>query len=227
MANPGAAAVRSTYSQVENDGGGETMPGWVWVLIVVGVVLLLALVVWRSMAARRSRSLREKFGPEYDRTLESNDNKRSAESELRKRADRRDELDIRPLPTAARERYVGEWRVVQARFVDDPEGAVRDADMLIQSVMGDRGYPMNDFEQRAADVSVDHPRVVENYREGHRLARNSAMGDGTTEDLRQAMQHYRLLFEELVEETSDTPLSRETASTDGVGVERDGQTMRR
>jgi hypothetical protein len=101
------------------------------------------------------------------------------------------------------------------------------ASLLIQSVMGDRGYPMNDFEQRAADVSVDHPRVVENYREGHRLARNSAMGDGTTEDLRQAMQHYRLLFEELVEETSDTPLSRETASTDGVGVERDGQTMRR
>lgn len=199
------------------------MPAWAWVLIIVGAVVLAAALVWRAMAARRSSSLRDRFGPEYDRTLESSDNKRSAESDLRERTDRRRELDIRPLPTAARERYVGEWRVVQARFVDDPDGAVRDADMLIQSVMSDRGYPMNDFEQRAADVSVDHPRVVENYREGHRLARNSAMGDGTTEDLRQAMQHYRLLFEDLVEETSDAPLSRDSASVDGVDASRDEQ----
>jgi hypothetical protein len=201
------------------------MPAWAWVLIIVGAVVLLAAVVWRAMAARRSRSLRDRFGPEYDRTVESTESKREAESELRARADRRQELEIRPLPTAARDRYVIQWRVVQARFVDDPEGAVRDADMLIQSAMSDRGYPMNDFEQRAADVSVDHPRVVENYREGHRLARNSAMGDGTTEDLRQAMQHYRLLFEDLVEETSDAPLSRDTAP--GEGVERGEQTTRR
>src|SRR5690348_11710412 len=188
------------------------MPGWAWVLIVVGAVVVVALVVWRSMAARRSRSLQEQFGPEYDRTLESSDNRRSAESELRERADRRQELDIRPLPSAARERYVGEWRVVQARFVDDPEGAVRDADMLIQSVMSDRGYPMNDFEQRAADVSVDHPRVVENYREGHRLTRAAATGDATTEDLRQAMQHYRALFDELLEEASDQPVQRDRST---------------
>jgi hypothetical protein len=201
------------------------MPAWAWVLIIAGAIVLLAAVLWRAVAARRSSSLRDQFGPEYDRTVESTDSKREAESELRARTDRRQELEIRPLPTAARDRYVDEWRVVQARFVDDPEGAVRDADMLIQSVMSDRGYPMNDFEQRAADVSVDHPRVVENYREGHRLARNSAMGDGTTEDLRQAMQHYRLLFEELVEDTSEAPLSRDSASTGS--IERDEETMRR
>jgi hypothetical protein len=201
------------------------MPAWAWVLIIAGAIVLLAAVLWRAAAARRSSSLRDQFGPEYDRTVESTDSKREAESELRARTDRRQELEIRPLPTAARDRYVGEWRVVQARFVDDPEGAVRDADMLIQSVMSDRGYPMNDFEQRAADVSVDHPRVVENYREGHRLARNSAMGDGTTEDLRQAMQHYRLLFEELVEDTSEAPLSRDSASAES--IERDEETTRR
>jgi hypothetical protein len=201
------------------------MPAWAWVLIIAGAIVLLAAVLWRAVATRRSSSLRDQFGPEYDRTVESTDSKREAESELRARTDRRQELEIRPLPTAARDRYVGEWRVVQARFVDDPEGAVRDADMLIQSVMSDRGYPMNDFEQRAADVSVDHPRVVENYREGHRLARNSAMGDGTTEDLRQAMQHYRLLFEELVEDTSEAPLSRDSASAGS--IERDEETTRR
>lgn len=201
------------------------MPAWAWVLIIAGAIVLLAAVLWRAVSARRSSSLRDQFGPEYDRTVESTDSKREAESELRARTDRRQELEIRPLPTAARDRYVGEWRVVQARFVDDPEGAVRDADMLIQSVMSDRGYPMNDFEQRAADVSVDHPRVVENYREGHRLARNSAMGDGTTEDLRQAMQHYRLLFEELVEDTSEAPLSRDSASAGN--IERDEETTRR
>ncbi|HET6944792.1 MAG TPA: hypothetical protein VFI01_05545 [Gaiellaceae bacterium] len=201
------------------------MPAWAWVLIIAGAIVLLAAVLWRAATARRSSSLRDQFGPEYDRTVESTDSKREAESELRARTDRRQELEIRPLPTAARDRYVGEWRVVQARFVDDPDGAVRDADMLIQSVMSDRGYPMNDFEQRAADVSVDHPRVVENYREGHRLARNSAMGDGTTEDLRQAMQHYRLLFEELVEDTSEAPLSRDSASAGS--IERDEETTRR
>ena len=123
------------------------------------------------------------------------------------RAERRDELEIRPLAPGARERYVAEWQRVQARFVDDPDGAVREADMLIQSVMSDRGYPMDDFDQRAADISVDHPRVVENYREGNRLARANALGDGTTEDLRQAMQHYRALFDELLEEASERAAS--------------------
>lgn len=186
------------------------MPAWVWVLIVVAAVIVLAVVVWRAMTARRSRQLQDRFGPEYNRTLDSSDSKRDAEAELRARQERREQLDIRPLPAAARDRYIDEWQRVQALFVDDPQGAVHDGDMLIQSVMRDRGYPVDDFEQRSADISVDHPRVVENYRQGHQLANASARGDGTTEDLRQAMRHYRALFEELVDETAaDEPMARD------------------
>jgi hypothetical protein len=194
-------------------------------LIIAAAVIVVAAVVWRALTTRRTRQLQDRFGPEYNRTLQSSDNKRDAEAELRARAERREELDIRPLPTAARERYVDEWQRVQALFVDDPQGAVHDGDMLIQSVMRDRGYPMDDFEQRSADVSVDHPKVVENYREGHRLANASARGDGTTEDLRQAMRHYRTLFEELVDETADAPLSRDEetgARADDTAVSRRG-----
>lgn len=187
------------------------MPGWAWALVAVGALVVVALVIWQAMKQRRTRELQGRFGPEYDRTLDAAESQREAEAELSARADRRDELEIRPLTTAARERYLVEWQRVQAKFVDDPDGAVRDADMTIQSVMADRGYPVDDFEQRAADVSVDHPQVVENYRLGHRLARASALGDGTTEDLRQAMQHYRLLFEELVEDTAAAPLDRDRA----------------
>jgi hypothetical protein len=201
------------------------MPGWGWVLIAVGAVVLVALLVWQAMRARRTRALRGRFGPEYDRTVEGSDSRRDAERELAERASRREELDIKPLAPGTRERYVMEWQQVQARFVDDPEGAVREADMLIQSVMSDRGYPMNDFEQRAADISVDHPEVVENYREGHRLTRASAMGDGTTEDLRQAMHHYRALFDDLLEESSDAPLVRDDTRVDG--SVRDDEAMRR
>ena len=200
------------------------MPAWVWVLIVVAAVIVLAVVVWRAMTARRSRQLQDRFGPEYNRTLDSSDSKRDAEAELRARQERREQLDIRPLPAAARDRYIDEWQRVQALFVDDPQGAVHDGDMLIQSVMRDRGYPVDDFEQRSADISVDHPRVVENYRQGHQLANASARGDGTTEDLRQAMRHYRALFEELVDETaSDAPMSRDEQA----GVRADDATVSR
>jgi Asp-tRNA(Asn)/Glu-tRNA(Gln) amidotransferase A subunit family amidase len=199
------------------------MPAWAWVLIVVAALAIVAVVTVKALRDHRSKTLRERFGPEYDRTLETGESKRDAEAELAARAERRDKLEIRPLPTAARDRYLGEWQSVQARFVDDPEGAVRDADMLIQSVMRDRGYPMDDFEQRAADVSVDHPQVVKNYRQGHKLARASALGEGTTEDLRQAMQHYRSLFDELVEQTTDAPLSRDDTAVERV---RDEEAVR-
>jgi len=190
------------------------MPSWAWVIIIVAAVLVVGIVVWRALASKRTRELQGRFGPEYDRTLESADNRRDAEADLKARAERRDQLDIRPLPAAARERYIESWQRVQALFVDDPEGAVRDADSLIQSVMNDRGYPVDDFDQRAADVSVDHPDVVENYREGHRLAEASAAGRGETEELRQAMRHYRALFEELVDETVEMPMSRDGATAD-------------
>jgi FtsZ-interacting cell division protein ZipA len=181
------------------------MPGWGWALIAVGVIIVVALVVWQAMTAKRTRALQQRFGPEYDRTVDRADGKREAEADLAARAKRRDELDIRPLPTASRDRYVEQWQHVQARFVDDPRGAVQEADTLIQSVMRERGYPVDDFDQRAADISVDHPQVVENYRNGHRLA------SGDTEAQRQAMVHYRALFDELVDETSDRPMSRDDA----------------
>jgi hypothetical protein len=186
------------------------MPGWAWALVAVAALLVVALVVWQALKARRTRTLQQRFGPEYDRTLDRADGKREAEAELAERVQRHDELELRPLTTAALVRYREEWQQVQARFVDDPGGAVRSADGLIQSVMRERGYPVDDFEQRAADVSVDHPHVVENYREGHRLA-----GSSSTEDQRQAMVHYRALFDELLEDTADEPLARDAGTGTG------------
>jgi hypothetical protein len=185
------------------------MPAWVWVLVAVGVVVVLGGVTWNALAHRRTSRLQDRFGPEYDRMVGTAENKREAETDLAARQERRAQLDIRPLSQAARARYIENWQVVQAQFVDDPSVAVASADSLIQSVMSERGYPVEDFEQRAADVSVDHPQVVENYRDGHRLAEASAGGTGSTESLRQAMRHYRVLFEELVEADADQPLRRE------------------
>ena len=191
------------------------MAAWVWVLIAIGVVAVLAVVLWQTFARRRTGRLQDRFGPEYDRTLDSAESRRQAEAELQAREERRQRLDIRPLAQSARSRYVEMWQVTQAQFVDDPRSAVASADSLIRSVMADRGYPVEDFEQRAADVSVDHPQVVENYREGHRLARASAGGDDSTENLRQAMKHHRALFDELVEPDADEPTAAERASSDG------------
>jgi hypothetical protein len=147
---------------------------------------------------RKREALRGRFGPEYDRTVRDSDSRRAAESELQARERRREELDIRSLAPVARARYADEWGAVQAKFVDDPNTAVLDANGLVLRVMGDRGYPMEDFEQRAADISVDHPDVVENYRAAYRIAVLDRDGQAGTEDLRQAMVHYRSLFEELL-----------------------------
>jgi hypothetical protein len=191
------------------------MPSWVWVVIAVAVVAALALIVWRATARRRTGKLREQFGPEYERTVQGADSKRQAEAELQAREERRQSFDIRPLSTDARERYVEQWRSVQAEFVDEPAAAVKRADDLIKAVMAERGYPVEDFDQRAADLSVDHPRVVDNYREGRRLAQANTDGAGSTEDLRQAMRHYRALFSDLVEPQEDEPLARERVSEQG------------
>jgi hypothetical protein len=184
------------------------MPSWVWVLIAIAVVAVLAVIVWQALARRRTGRLQQQFGPEYDRALGSAESKRDAEAELQAREEHRQQLEIRPLSQAARERYLQSWQRVQSQFVDDPRGAVASADNLIQSVMAERGYPVHDFEQRAADISVDYPQVVENYRQGHRLAQASADGSDSTEDLRQAMHHYRALFDELLEPATDEPTRR-------------------
>ena len=189
------------------------MSAWVWVVLAIVVVAVLGVAMWQGLARRRSSRLQRRFGPEYNRLVNSAESKRDAESELQAREERRRRLDIQPLSEAARDRYLRSWQADQARFVDDPRSAVASADSLIQSVMSERGYPVEDFEQRASDISVDHPRVVENYREGHRLAQASAGGDESTEDLRQAMRRYRALFDELLEDT-DEPIARDPGGTD-------------
>jgi hypothetical protein len=174
------------------------MPLWAWVLIGLGVLALLGVAAWMGYRRRRTARLQEAFGPEYDRAVHATGDQREAESELGARQKRRAGLDIRPLDSMARQRHAEAWRVAQERFVDSPGDAVREAERLVTVVMRERGYPIEDFETRAADVSVDHPRVVENYRAAHRIAQANE-GDGAeTEDLRQAMVHYRTLFQELL-----------------------------
>jgi len=170
-----------------------------WIVIAVAALILLGVVVWQMQTRKRTAQLQDRFGPEYDRVATDADSKREAEAELAARAERRDELEIRDLPDESRARYVDSWQKVQLRFVDDPRGAVDEADSLLQSVMRERGYPVDDDpERRADDVSVDHPEVVQRYRDGHRLSQTSDDDDLATENLREAMQHYRTLFEELV-----------------------------
>jgi hypothetical protein len=176
------------------------MPTWVWIVIIGAAVGVLVAVAWAATSTARRRSLRNRFGPEYDRTVEDAPTRREAEAELRDRERRHDELEIRPLSAADRGRYLREWERVQADFVDDPGTAVAEADELIQRVMRDRGYPVEDFDQRAADLSVEHADVVEHYRTGHAVARRHARDEADTEQLRQALVHYRALFDALLAE---------------------------
>jgi len=171
-------------------------PTFMWVLI--GVVLIGA-IVWITISRLRSSRLRQRFGSEYDRTIRSEGNIRKAEAALEARAKRVAKLHIQPLTPTDTERFDAAWRAVQARFVDDPRGAVTEADRVVGEVMAARGYPVGDFEQRVADVSVDHPDVVMNYRAAREIAEHHAQGKATTEDLRQAMVHYRALFRDLLE----------------------------
>src|SRR6185295_16081037 len=148
--------------------GRKTMDTWMWVLII-GAVVALA-VIWFVARQARTRALQRDFGPEYDRTMARAGDRGAAESDLRERRERVDALDLRPLSKSDHDRFASEWTKVQAAFVDTPAEAVGDADQLIQQVMTTRGYPVQDFDRRAADVSVEHPDVVENYRSAHSIA---------------------------------------------------------
>jgi hypothetical protein len=181
----------------------------VWIVIAVCVIAVVAVAVAMGARQQRRRRLRETFGPEYDREVETRGNRREAERELSGRYERRSKLDIRPLPMEQRQAYAQEWREVQARFVDTPADAMREADTLISRVMRERGYPVGEFDQRAADVSVDHPRVVDEYRIAHSISQRSARGEASTEDLRQGMVHYRALFEEMLTESSASMVGEE------------------
>jgi len=172
----------------------------VWVIVAV---LVIALVIAGVVIARQRRSqrLQEGFGPEYGRTLAEKGDRRTAESELLERRERRQQLEIRELDPESRDRYAERWRDAQRTFVDQPSVAVAEADRLVSEVMHERGYPVEeDFERRAADVSVDHPQVVENYRAAHGISVRAARSEADTEDLRQALVHFRALFEELLGE---------------------------
>ena len=172
-------------------------PLWIWVAL--GVVGLLIVVALFARGARESRTaqLRDVYGREYDRAVESIGNRSKAERELVARADEVKKYDIRPLTAAERDRYRGDWLRVEQHFVERPTAAVVEADELVADIMRVQGYPMGDFDRHARDLSVKHPRVIDHYRAGHRVI-GSAPGSVTTEDLRQAMLHYRMLFAELL-----------------------------
>ena len=166
------------------------------VVIVVAVVAML-----RFSSKRRTEGLRTKFGDgEYARAVKEGGNRRHAEAGLDKRSERVESFHVQPLAPADRARFQDSWGRIQTRFVDGPAGAVTEADQLLGDVMSARGYPVSDFEQRAADISVDHPLVMQNYRAAHAIALRQTSGKASTEELRQAMIHYRTLFEELVSE---------------------------
>ncbi|MBV9088346.1 MAG: hypothetical protein JO044_00335 [Mycobacteriaceae bacterium] len=191
------------------------MPVWVWILIAAAVVLValaLAFVVVRSANRRRTDRLKERFGPEYERTVNRFGEQRAAEKELASRERKREKLEIVPLSPEARERYAATWRQVQTAFVDDPSSAVGDADRLVAQVMRDRGYPIDDFDQRASDISVDHPHVAENYRTAHMIYLSQEKANIGTEAQREAFVHYRALFDELLEPNEDLARHRDNGN---------------
>jgi len=170
-----------------------------WIVVAIAVVaLLIAAAAIISSRRRRSAHLKDQFGREYDRTVEAKGDRSKAEADLAEREKRVEKLHIRPLETTERRDFIDRWTEVQARFVDDPARAVAFADALLGEVMKARGYPVSDFEQRAGDISVDHPVVVEHYHKAHDIAVRHGRGEASTEDLRQAMIHYRALFDNLV-----------------------------
>jgi hypothetical protein len=179
---------------------------WLIVALVVVAIGVIAVIASRRRSLKRSAALRQRFGPEYDRALAEHGTAARAERELAARAQRVERIQIRELNAGDRARYQGAWTEIQARFVDDPALAVSDANELINRVMRARGYPMEDFEQRVADLSVDHPLVVQHYRAARVLVASSGGAQVNTEDLRQAMVHYRFLCADLLQ--APEPLHR-------------------
>jgi hypothetical protein len=195
-----------------------------YIVIGVVVVIAIAIAIIAATTQRRTARLHRTFGPEYDRTVASTGDRRSAEKDLAGRVARRGQLTIVPLSDAARQQYATAWQQIQSDFVDAPAQSVQAADVLVARVMSDRGYPMTEFDQRAADISVDHPGVVENYRLAHATCIGTAQGSTTTEDLRRAMTQYRALFNELLstsdavtQQQTQAPAPAEAYSTAGVG----------
>jgi len=191
------------------------------IAIIVAVVVVVVGVIIFYVQRRRTEKLRSRFGPEYERSVAASGDRRRAEAQLEKRAERVEKYHLRPLTTEDRSRFTEQWDRVQAHFVDAPAGAVAEADQLLGDIMATCGYPMGDFEQRAADISVDHPVVVQNYRSAHDIALRQAKGQANTEDLRRAMIHYRALFEDLVYDRKEAVADRRPAAVERREIERE------
>jgi hypothetical protein len=181
-----------------------------WMIVVIAVIVIaavgVALYAWNRN--RRTQELSGRFGPEYRRAVEETGDRSAAERELQQRQERVQQMEIRSLPAEERERYAQEWRTVQARFVDDPSGAISLADRLVEEVMQARGFDTGaDFDQKAADVSVHHAQVVSEYRKAHDIAERHAATGVETEELRQAMVHYRAVFDDLLEVETKEPVA--------------------
>jgi hypothetical protein len=189
------------------------METWVWIVIVILAVAVGAAIAYFVINQQRSARLKKRFGPEYDRAVESADNRQEAESHLSDVARRREKLDIAPLPESSRREYAARWEAVQRQFVEEPRSAVAAADDLIVSAMAERGYPVEQFDERTELVAADYPEVVNDYREAHAVRRKGA--DATTEDLRQAFVHYRSLFDEMLSEGANGSGRRREDQTRG------------
>jgi hypothetical protein len=192
-----AAGLHLELTEAHSLTGEKAMDVTLMLVIVLVVVALLA--GWFYMQKRRSQTLRGRFGPEYEETVQRYGNRTRAETDLERRVKRVERFHIRPLDEHERESYLEQWRRSQAHFVDNPGGAIAEADKLVCDVMKARGYPMSEFENRAEDLSVDHPRVVSNYRAAHEIAERHSRGEADTEQLRRAFVHYRELFADLME----------------------------
>jgi hypothetical protein len=184
-------------------------------VVLIGVVALIVAAAVMILRRRKSEQLKQRFGTEYDRAVQEQGDPRRAETILEERAKRVETFSLRSLSPADREAYAIEWSGVQRRFVDDPAAAVGSADRLVSRVMTDRGYPMSDFAQRAEDISVSYPAVVQNYRAAHEIHLKNEDGTATTEELRRAMVHYRSLFDELLEKASVTTMERKAGVAHG------------
>jgi hypothetical protein len=194
--------------------------GIVAVVIVIALIVVVALGTGILYDSRRRR-LRQRFGPEYDRLVDERDSKRKAEAELAAREKRVKGLEIRPLNPAAQARYTKEWSSIQERFVDEPAQSVGDAQRLVMAVMSDRGYPTERDEQVIADLSVDHANTLDHYRAATTISQRAAEGAASTEDLRQAMIHYRALFRDLLGTTSEQETPAHTATVPAIPAQRE------
>ena len=188
------------------------------IVAIIIVVIVVAAVVVAVMMANRRRRLKERFGPEYDRAVTERGSRREAEAELAERERHHRELDIRPLSPAARAQYSSEWTAVQEQFVDAPQAAVTGAQTLVSAVMEDRGYPTQPYDQTLADLSVEHASTLDHFRAAHDISQNAAAGTASTEDLRQAMIHYRALFAELLGEPVSQPGGPAASTTRSDGL---------